>query len=218
MVELAEAGAAGFTDDGRPVASAGAPAPRAPVQRRRRAADRAPLRGADALARRADARGRRRRPSSASAAIPSVAESLMVARDLALAAYEERPLHLLHLSARESVEELRRAQAAGRRRDRRGDAAPPAATDEAVRSLDSNLKMNPPLRARRPRRRSSTRSATGRSPRSRPITRRTRGTRRRCRSRRRRSASPASRPRSRVLYTRLVEPGVAAASRRCSSA
>ena len=44
---------------------------------------------------------------------PSLAESLMVARDLALAAYEERPLHLMHLSARESVEALRRAQAAG---------------------------------------------------------------------------------------------------------
>ena len=28
---------------------------------------------------------------------PSVAESTMVARDLALAAYESRPLHILHL-------------------------------------------------------------------------------------------------------------------------
>ena len=37
----------------------------------------------------------------------------MVERDLALAAYEGRPLHLLHLSARESVDALRRAQADG---------------------------------------------------------------------------------------------------------
>ena len=47
------------------------------------------------------------------AGYPSVAESLMVERDLALAAYERRPLHLLHLSARESVDALRGAQAAG---------------------------------------------------------------------------------------------------------
>src|SRR5262249_8359568 len=44
---------------------------------------------------------------------PSVAESLMVERDLALAAYERQPLHLLHLSAWESVQALRRARADG---------------------------------------------------------------------------------------------------------
>jgi dihydroorotase len=71
----------------------------------------------------------------------------MVGRDLALAAYEEQSLHLLHLSARESVEELRRAQALGVRAT--GEATPHhlCLTDEAVRSLDPNLKMNPPLRA-----------------------------------------------------------------------
>ena len=47
---------------------------------------------------------------------PSVAESAMVERDLSLAGYEGRPLHLLHLSARESVDALRRAHARGRRR------------------------------------------------------------------------------------------------------
>ena len=51
------------------------------------------------------------------AGYPSVAESLMVERDLALAAYEERPLHLLHLSARESVAGAARARA--RRASRR---------------------------------------------------------------------------------------------------
>ena len=70
----------------------------------------------------------------------------MVGRDLALARYEERPLHLLHLSARESVEELRRAQAEGVAAS--GEVTPHhlCATDELVRSLDSNTKMNPPLR------------------------------------------------------------------------
>jgi dihydroorotase len=76
-----------------------------------------------------------------------VAESVMVGRDLALAAYEERPLHLLHLSARESVDELRRAREAGVAAT--GEVTPHhlCLTDEAVRSLDPNLKMNPPLRS-----------------------------------------------------------------------
>jgi dihydroorotase len=78
---------------------------------------------------------------------PSVAESLMVERDLALAAYEGQPLHLLHLSARESVEALSRAQVAGVAAT--GEVTPHhlCLTDEAVRTLDSNVKMNPPLRA-----------------------------------------------------------------------
>ena len=62
------------------------------------------------------------------AGYPSVGESVMVGRDLALAAYERQPLHLLHLSARESVELLARALADGRAGDRGGDAAPPRAS------------------------------------------------------------------------------------------
>jgi dihydroorotase len=78
---------------------------------------------------------------------PSVGESLMVERDLALAAFEERPIHLLHLSAAESVAALRRAQEAGG--EASGEATPHhlCLTDEAVRSLDPNVKMNPPLRS-----------------------------------------------------------------------
>jgi dihydroorotase len=81
------------------------------------------------------------------AGYPSVAESLMVERDLSLAAYENAPLHLLHLSARESVEALRDAQASGV--EATGEVTPHhlCLTDEAVRSLDPNVKMNPPLRS-----------------------------------------------------------------------
>ena len=71
----------------------------------------------------------------------------MVARDLALAGYEARPLHLLHLSARESVEELRRARAAGVPATAEVTPHHLCLTDDAVRSLDPNVKMNPPLRA-----------------------------------------------------------------------
>jgi dihydroorotase len=75
-----------------------------------------------------------------------VGESLMVERDLALAAFEERPLHLLHLSARESVAALSRAQAAGLPATAEVTPHHLCLTDEAVRTLDSNFKMNPPLR------------------------------------------------------------------------
>ena len=133
----------------------------------------------------------------------------MVARDLALAAYEEQPIHLLHLSARESVDELRRAQAAGVRGDRRGDAAPPGA-DRRGGALARREPEDEPAAAvgRRPRRAGRRRCATARSRRSPPTTRRTPPTRRTCRSRRRRSASPASRRRSPSLYTHLVGPGL----------
>ena len=43
---------------------------------------------------------------------PSIAESVMVERDLRLAAYEARPVHLMHLSAVESVAALRARAAA----------------------------------------------------------------------------------------------------------
>src|SRR5213079_2123506 len=78
---------------------------------------------------------------------PSVAESLMVERDLSLAAYEGQPLHLMHLSARESVEALAAARASGIAAT--GEVTPHhlCLTDDAVRTLDSNFKMNPPLRA-----------------------------------------------------------------------
>jgi dihydroorotase len=71
----------------------------------------------------------------------------MVERDLSIAAYEQQPIHLMHLSARESVEALARAQAAGVQAT--GEVTPHhlCLTDEAVRSLDASVKMNPPLRA-----------------------------------------------------------------------
>jgi dihydroorotase len=146
MVELAERGAAGFTDDGRPVVAPGLV---------RRALQYGAAAGRPIAVHCEEptlSRGGHAHEGVVSAELgfggyPSVAESVMVSRDLALAAYEERPLHLLHLSARESVHELRRAQAAGVHAT--GEATPHhlCLTDEAVRSLDPNVKMNPPVRA-----------------------------------------------------------------------
>lgn len=71
----------------------------------------------------------------------------MVARDAALAAYEDGRVHFQHLSCVESVTALEAALAAGAPVS--GEASPHhlTLTDEAVRSLDSRFKMNPPLRS-----------------------------------------------------------------------
>jgi dihydroorotase len=143
--ELADAGAAGFSDDGRPVVSAGV---------LRRALQYGAVTGRK-LALHCEeptlSHGGHIHEGDVSAELgfggyPSLAESVMVERDLALAAHEGRPLHLLHLSARASVEALQRARGAGV--DVTAEVTPHhlCLTDEAVRSLDPNLKMNPPLR------------------------------------------------------------------------
>ncbi len=146
MAELADAGAAAFTDDGRPVTSAGL---------MRRALQYGAITGRK-LALHCEEPTLSRDgqvhegPVSAElgfAPYPSVAESAMVERDLSLAGYEHRPLHLMHLSAKESVDALRAAHARGV--DASAEVTPHhlVLTDEAVRSLDPNVKMNPPLRA-----------------------------------------------------------------------
>jgi dihydroorotase len=146
MAELADAGAAGFSDDGRPVADAGL------MRRALQYSSLTKLRIAQHCEEPALSRAGQVHEGVVSAELgfagyPGVAESTMAARDLALAAHEGRPLHLLHLSARESVAALRAAQAVGV--DATAEVTPHhlCRTDEAVRSLDSNAKMNPPLRS-----------------------------------------------------------------------
>ena len=145
MAELADCGAVAFTDDGHPVASAS-------LMRRAlqysAVADR-PL--ALHCEERSLSRDGQMHEGAVSAELgftgwPSVAESVMVERDLSLAAYEGRPVHLMHLSAHESATALRRALADGVRAS--GEASPHhlCATDELVRTFDTNAKMNPPLR------------------------------------------------------------------------
>jgi dihydroorotase len=146
MGELADAGAAGFTDDGRPVVSPGL---------MRRALQYSPVAGRRIAVHCEEptlTRGGQMHEGVVSAELgfhgwPSVGESVMVERDLSIAAYEQQPIHLMHLSARESVEALSRAQAAGVKAT--GEVTPHhlCLTDEAVRSLSSNVKMNPPLRS-----------------------------------------------------------------------
>jgi dihydroorotase len=150
MAELADAGAVAFSDDGMPVRSAGL---------MRRALQYASITGRP-LALHCEepslSRGGQVHEGAVAAELgfagyPSVGESVMVERDLALAAYEDQPLHLLHLSAAESVAALRRALAAGVRATAEVTPHHLVLTEDAVRSLDANVKMNPPLRAERDR-------------------------------------------------------------------
>lgn len=145
MAELREAGAVGFTDDGWPV-------PSARVLRRAMQYQRL-VGGVLALHEEDPALSGRgvMHEGEVSAAlglegIPSVSESTMIARDAALAAYEDARIHVLHLSARESVQAVAAAKQAGVRVTAEVTPHHLLLTDEEVHSLDARFKMNPPLR------------------------------------------------------------------------
>lgn len=150
MAELADAGAVAFSDDGVPVASAGL---------LRRALQYVSITGRllalhceePTLSRGGHVHEGRVAAELGFPGYPSLAESVCVGRDLAIAAYENQPVHILHVSARESVELLARARAAGVRATAEVTPHHLCLTDEAVRSLDANVKMNPPLRSERDR-------------------------------------------------------------------
>jgi dihydroorotase len=146
QAELAELGAAGFTDDGHPVADA---------QVMRRALQYQRLTGLPLVLHeeepRLSGRGVMHEGAVSTrlglAGIPSISESVAVARDAALAEYEEGRIHVCHVSAAETVEEIRRAKARGVRVT--GEVTPHhlTLTDAAVEALDpTRHKMNPPLR------------------------------------------------------------------------
>jgi dihydroorotase len=145
MAELRDAGALGFTDDGKPVVSAGML--RKALQYQRLCGGVIALHEEDpALS--ADGVMHEGAVSAGLglAGIPSVSESTMVARDIALAVYEGSRVHFQHLSCVESIEALRQAKADGARVS--GEATPHhlTLTEDVVRTLDSRFKMNPPLR------------------------------------------------------------------------
>jgi dihydroorotase len=146
MAELREAGAVGFTDDGWPV-------PSARVLRRAMQYQRLvggvlalheedPDLSGDGVMHEGEVSA-----ALGLAGIPPVSESTMIARDAALAAYEDARVHVLHVSAGDSVEAVARAKQAGVRLTAEVTPHHLLLTDEQVRSLDARFKMNPPLRA-----------------------------------------------------------------------
>ena len=83
--------------------------------------------------------------------VPNAAESVVVRRDVELAALTGGRVHLAHLSCAESLEALRDAKRRGLRVT--GETCPHywTLTDEAVAGYDTHAKVNPPLRSARDR-------------------------------------------------------------------
>ena len=146
MAELRALGAAGFTDDGRPVTNAGVF--RRALQYQRLCGGVLALHEEDPSL---SGKGAMHEGVVSAllgvAGIPSVSESTMIARDCALAGYEGARIHIQHLSACESVEVIRDAKARGVAVTCEASPHHLTMTDEDVRTLDTRRKMNPPLRA-----------------------------------------------------------------------
>ncbi|HEX7244956.1 MAG TPA: dihydroorotase [Solirubrobacterales bacterium] len=147
MASLREAGAAGFSDDGLPIRSARVL--RRALQYQRLCGGTIALHEEDSEL--SGAGVMHEGPVAAAlglAGIPSVSESTTIARDAAIAGYEDGRIHVQHLSAVESVEAVRAAKDAGVRITCEASPHHLCLTDEAVRSLDPHrFKMNPPLRS-----------------------------------------------------------------------
>jgi dihydroorotase len=151
MAELRAEGAIAFTDDGRPVVSAGML--RKALQYQRLAGGLLALHDEDpALSGRGAMHEGEVSALLGVAGIPSVSESTMVARDCALAGYEGARIHVQHLSCVESVHAVQAAKAAGIAVTCEVTPHHLCLTDDAVRALDTRMKMNPPLRTESDRR------------------------------------------------------------------
>jgi dihydroorotase len=81
------------------------------------------------------------------AGAPAEAEEVVVARDIALARLTGGRLHITHVSAAQTIEQIRRA--AEQRRPLTADVTPHhlALLDEDLATYDTNLKVNPPIRS-----------------------------------------------------------------------
>jgi dihydroorotase len=146
MAELRDEGALGFTDDGKPVASAGLLLRALQYQRLCGGVialhEEDPTLSGAGVIHEGDVSAR-----LGLAGIPPVSESTMIARDAALAGYENARIHVQHLSCAQSVEAVAAAKAAGVRVSTEATPHHLVLTEAALLDgLDTALKMNPPLR------------------------------------------------------------------------
>jgi len=144
MAELRQQGALGFSDDGKPVHSAGML--RKALQYQRLCGGVLALHEEDPTL----SRGGAMHEGALSAAlgiagIPTVAESTMVARDAALAGYEDARVHFQHLSCADSVAAVAAAKQRGFRVSAEVSPHHLLLTDADVRGMDTRMKMHPPL-------------------------------------------------------------------------
>lgn len=82
-------------------------------------------------------------------AIPNVAEDLVVMRDILLAEYTGGRVHIAHISSANAVNMVREAKKKGIRVTAEVTPHHFTLTDDAVKTYDTNTKMNPPLRTRK---------------------------------------------------------------------
>ncbi|MBD3348578.1 MAG: amidohydrolase family protein [Candidatus Eisenbacteria bacterium] len=146
MAELARAGAVGFSDDGSPVVDANV---------MRRALEYASMVGRPviahcedpALARDGVANEGPASTMSGLRPVPAAAEVTMVARDIVLAKATGARLHIAHVSTAGAVDLVRRAKEDGV--DVTCETCPHyfSLTDNEVRTYDTNVRVNPPLRS-----------------------------------------------------------------------
>ena len=143
--ELAEAGAAAFSDDGKPVHNA-------LIMRRAleyaRMFQRPIIQHAEepTLALGGVMHEGQTSTVLGLRGVPAAAESVMVARDLELAAVTGGHVHFAHLSSRRSIELVRQAKARGVRVTCETCPHYFTLTDEAVRGFQTRAKVNPPLK------------------------------------------------------------------------
>jgi dihydroorotase len=151
MAELRSEGAIGFTDDGKPIVAAGMM--RKALQYQRLAGGLIALHEEDPSL---SGRGAMHEGTVSAllgvAGIPSISESTMVARDCSIAGYEGGRIHIQHLSCIESIEAVAAAKADGVLVTCEVTPHHLGLTEEAVRGLDTRMKMNPPLRTQADRR------------------------------------------------------------------
>jgi dihydroorotase len=146
MAGLVAAGAAAFSDDGRPVADSRI------MLRALAAAAAAGALVIDHCEDRVLAAGGAMHEGPVSArlglpGIPAAAEDIMVARDIILAEALGAGVHIAHLSTAGGVRMVGEARRRGAKISAEATPHHLFLTDEAVETRDPNFKMNPPLRA-----------------------------------------------------------------------
>ena len=146
MAELHEAGAVGFSDDGAPIKTASI------VKRALEYSKMYNLPIIEHCEEETLAGGAMNESINSTllglTPIPSVAEDLIVMRDIMLAEYTGGKVHIAHISTKNAVELVRQAKHKGLNVTAEVTPHHFTLTDDSLKTYDTNYKMNPPLRTR----------------------------------------------------------------------
>jgi len=146
MAELHEAGAVGFSDDGVSIKTAGI---------LKRALEYSKMFGLPIIEHCEDeslADGAMNEGINSTMLglppIPSIAEDLIVMRDIIVAEYTGGKMHIAHISTKKAVEMVREAKKKGLKVTSEATSHHFSLGDDAVKTYDTNTKINPPLRTK----------------------------------------------------------------------